>query len=108
MNKGDICVLELPRISGKEQFGARPAIILSDTKTGLIIIIPLTSNLETLKFPFTIRIHSSSVNGLEKDSIALAFQMRAVDKRRLKRKIGILEREYLTEIDGVIRSLFKL
>ena len=76
--------------------------------TGLVIVIPLTSSLETLKFPHTLRVDSSRENGLEKDSIALTFQIRAIDKRRFKHKIGNLENNYLKEMDKMLRNLLKL
>ncbi|MBS3098863.1 type II toxin-antitoxin system PemK/MazF family toxin [Candidatus Pacearchaeota archaeon] len=108
MNRGEICLLSFPYIPGREQIGKRPAIVLADTKTGLIIIIPLTTNLETLKYPYTLKIKSSQKNKLENDSVALIFQLRAIDKRRIIHKIGDLEESILKEIDNLLRNLLKL
>ena len=49
----------------------------------MVVIIPLTSSLEILEKPNTLKITSSKQNGLDKDSVALIFQMRALDARRM-------------------------
>ncbi|MBI2122146.1 MAG: type II toxin-antitoxin system PemK/MazF family toxin [Candidatus Sungbacteria bacterium] len=108
MKKGEIWLVEIPGIDGHEQRGFRPAIFIADTKTGVAIIIPCTSNLQALRFPFTIRIESSRSNGLNELSVALVLQLRAIDKKRLLRKIGQLDNSVLKELDVVIRNLLDL
>lgn len=108
MNKGEIWWINLPQIIGREQIGKRPAIILGDTKTSLIIIIPLTSSKKALKYPYTIKINPSKQNNLDIESIALLFQLRAIDKRRMLHKLGELEKNYLEEIDKNLKNLFRL
>lgn len=105
MNKGEIVLLKLPEIKGHEQFGLRPAIIISKEIAGMILVIPLTTNSSSLKYSFTININSSKNNGLELDSIALIFQLRAIDKRRIKNKIGVLEDKYILEINKMIKEM---
>ena len=109
MEKGELWVLELPSKRGKEQSGKRPGIIMADTKTSLVLVIPLTSNLEALKeLPYTIEIKKSYTNKLEKDSVALVFQLQAIDKKRFISKIGNLESSYLNEINRLIKELLKI
>lgn len=108
MNKGELWIVNLPFKKGREQFGSRPALILANTKTDLIIVIPLTSNIQALRFPKTIEIKSSEENGLEKDSIALLFQVSAIDKRRMVKKIGSLEKSYIEEVNNNLREMLKL
>ena len=108
MNKGEIWLAKLPILFGKEQAGIRPCLVLVDTDTGLVIVIPLTTNFETLKYPNTLEIKYSKENNLQKDSIALLFQMRAIDRRRLSHKIGNLEDSYMLEIDNLLKNMFKL
>lgn len=78
MNKGDVCIIKLIAGTGHEQFGERPAILVSDTKTGLVIVIPLTSNLNALKFPYVLTIFPDNQNKLNQKSVALLFQVRAI------------------------------
>lgn len=46
-------------------------------------------------------------NGLTLPSVAMVFQLRAINKRRILRKIGELEPEYMAQIDGEIWQLLK-
>lgn len=108
MNKGEIWIVELPFKNGREQRGKRPCIILGDSKIGMIITIPLTSNLQALRFPYTVEIKKSVQNGLEADSIALVFQIQSLDQRRFKNKIGTLEKSYIDKISSMVKELMEL
>jgi len=108
MDKGEIWLANLPQWTGREQLGTRPVIIMADSKIGMIIIIPLTSNLSSLKYPHTIEIKSSKQNGLDKESVALIFQIKSIDEKRMIHKIGMLEDGDLNKIEGILRELIKL
>ena len=73
MNKGEIWTAEFPQTNGHEQTGKRPVIILADTESNIAIIIPFTSNIQALRFPYTIEIEPSKGNGLTSKSVALIF-----------------------------------
>ncbi len=108
MKKGEIWIIELPFKNGREQSGTRPCIIISDTKTDMVIVIPLTSNIQALRFPNTLEIKKSLENNLEKDSIALIFHIQSLDKKRFINKVGILEDHYLKKIDELLKKLIEL
>jgi len=108
MRKGEIWSVELPSTNGREQSGARPVIILAETEANIAIIIPFTSNLQALRFPNTIEVKPSKGNGLTAFSVALVFQIRAIDKKRLKRKIGELENPNLEEINLILKRILRL
>ena|SRR3989344_4275160 len=108
MNKGEIWLLELPSLSGHEQSGKRPSIILACTDIGMVTIIPLTSNPLANRFPHIYQIKKSQANKLEKDSIALIFQIQTLDKKRFLKKIGMVEESYLKEIDKILKEFLKL
>lgn len=94
MQEGDIYLVEIPLSGGHEQAGLRPAIIVQATGLeGLptVLIVPLTSKLRAADFPFTFMIEPDNLNNLDVVSVALVFQLRAIDKRRLKNKIGKIE-----------------
>jgi mRNA-degrading endonuclease toxin of MazEF toxin-antitoxin module len=42
MKKGDVCIINLAVEVGHEQYGQRPAIVISDTGIGILIVVPLT------------------------------------------------------------------
>jgi len=107
MKKGEIALVELPQIGGREQYGTRLSIIMAAPTPEILIIIPLTSNKSALRFPFTLLLQPSSANGLSEESIALIFQLRAVDKCRAAQKIGTLEKEKLKEIEKSIGKMLE-
>lgn len=52
--------------------------------------MPLTSKIKASNFPFTFKIEPDKFNNLNVASVVLIFQLRAIDQRRLKNKIGII------------------
>ncbi|HLG30057.1 MAG TPA: type II toxin-antitoxin system PemK/MazF family toxin [Candidatus Brocadiales bacterium] len=111
MQEGDIYLVEIPSSSGREQAGLRPAIVVQavdSKKLPTVLIVPLTSKLKAADFPFTFIVEPNQFNNLNIASVALVFQLRAIDKRRLKNKIGKIEqaklellRQNLKEIMGL-------
>ena len=108
MTKGEIWIAQLPTLNGHEQEGVRPVIVLSDVIASLTLIVPCTSNIQALRFPHTLEINPSKRNGLKNLSVALVFQIRAIDKQRLQKRAGILEKHALSQIDNMLKHLLKL
>jgi len=108
MKKGEIWFVEIPTSGGHEQSGTRPVIVLSELEANMVIIVPFTSNMQALRFTNTIEINPSSKNGLKSKSIALVLQLRAIDKRRLKNKMGTIEDKTLDKIDSMIKKMLNL
>ena len=107
MKKGEIWLVELPSTNGHEQIGTRPVIVLAET-ANIAVIIPFTSNIQALRFPHTIEIKPSKKNGLSSISIAMIFQIRAIDKKRLKKQLGTSEDSILKEIDMILKKMLNL
>ncbi len=114
MQRGDIILVKLPdnNESGHEQTGKRPALVVHNDATSgsisLIMIVPITSNLKTKKFSHTIVVEPSPENGLDTSSVLLIFQLRAIDKTRVIKKIGVLESSTMEKINKEMRSLLGL
>ena len=108
MKKGEIWFVDIPQGSGHEQTGLRPVIVLSDVEADIVIVVPFTSNLQALRFPHTVEAEPSAKNGLKTTSVALVFQLRAIDKRRLTERIGDLEEDTLKEVERIIKAILKL
>jgi mRNA interferase MazF len=108
MNKGEIWIVDFPQSNGHEQSGKRPVIVLSDTATNIVIIIPLTSNFQALHFPHTLEIEATKENGLATKSVALVFHIRAIDKKRLLNKLGNLEPETLKRLEKMLKNLLMI
>lgn len=113
MQRGDIVLVNLPKPTGTpghEQFGSRPALVVHNHKQSgnslsVIMIVPMTSKFKAQNFPRTILMQPSEQNGLSKPSVLLVFQLRAIDKRRIERKIGIVEKNILQKVNQELRKL---
>ena len=105
MKTGEIWVVELPVLGGYEQHGTRPVIVVGDPALSVVLIVPLTTNHDYLKFSHTVLMNFSTMSGLDKDSVALVFQLRAIDKRRFRNKIGQLS---LLETKMIKKTMAKL
>lgn len=64
-----------------------------------VLVVPLTTNLERANLAGTALTHSSSTNGPPEDSVALAFQMRAVPKSALQTKIRDSDESEIEELE---------
>lgn len=107
MARGDVLLVTLPDSDGRERSGRRPVVAVQTDITGepMLMVAPVTSNLAALRFAFAIRIEPSSTNGLTTPSVIMIFQMRAIDKARIVRKIGHLELTDLARVDAEIRNM---
>ncbi len=90
-------------IIGHEQGSSRPCVVIKVlSQLQMATIIPLTSNLSALRFPYTHEIIPSSQNGLSATSIAMIFQVRSVAFNRFKNKRGDLEMLDYKDIKNLI------
>ena len=108
MQKGEIWIIDIGRTGSHEQEGIRPAIVMADVVGPVVTIIPCTRNMESLRFPFTIKIFPNLKNKLSLDSIALIFQLRVIDKRKLLKKIGLISTSDLKKIDSQMKKMLGL
>ena len=112
MKIGEVYLVEIPAMGGHEQAGYRPAIIFQSEQRleelPTILIIPVTSKTKALAFPYTLLIKPDQENHLSSSSVALVFQLRAIDQRRLKHKIGTLKNNDITKIKGLVKDMMML
>ena len=93
IKRGELYYADLSPVVGSEQGGVRPILIVQND-TGnkyspTIIAAAITSQLTKAKLPTHIEINAHEF-GLSKDSVILLEQIRTLDKRRLKERIGKL------------------
>lgn len=109
MSIGDIHWVDLPAVGGREQHGRRPAIVVQDEAYGgklpTVLVVPLTSTKKALRFAGTTLVSATVLSGLRNDSVALAFQCQAIDRKRLRDRLGQVTDE---EKEEVLAELFKL
>ena len=91
VKRGDIFYADLSPVIGSEQGGIRPVIIIQNDignkYSPTVIVAAITSQINKAKLPTHVEI-SSEEYGLNRDSVVLLEQVRTLDKRRLKEKIG--------------------
>jgi len=105
VERGEVWLADLNPSRGSEEGGTRPVIvfqneIISQFST-TIITIPLTSNLRRASLPTCLLIPVNE-GGLDQASVALCYQMRVIDKTRLKRKLGKLSLETMIDLEGKV------
>jgi len=102
MQKGEIWQVRLPFASGHAQTGDRPAVIITDDPfipaLPTVLIVPFTSSRGSTRFPGTVLVQPDASNGLTMPSVALVFQLRALDKRDCLRLLGVLDPSTLDQI----------
>ncbi len=89
---------------GHEQAGLRPAILLSVTNN-IAVVIPLTSNTTSLRFAATAALAPSKNNLLDTTSVALVFHIRAVDVRRIVKRVGVLDTKDVRVVNALLRNI---
>ncbi len=94
-----------------QKAGIRPVVIVQrntiDRFTQTVVVIPITGNQRRSRIPGTITIPSGN-GGLLQDSVALCYQIVAIDKQRLTRKLGTLSSEYLLKLKEALKYTLQL
>ena len=92
--RGDLYYADLSPVVGSEQGGVRPVLIIQNDVgnkySPTVIIAAITSQINKAKLPTHIELSAENY-GLPKDSVVLLEQLRTLDKRRLKEKIGVID-----------------
>ena len=98
--RGDIYLADLNPYYGFEQGGIRPVLVLQNNVGNIfcptLIIAPLTSQLKKLKQPTHFLLND--VHGLDKPAMVVAEQIRTIDKRRIRKYLGRVDRQTMNDI----------
>ncbi len=91
IKRGDLYYADLSPVVGSEQGGIRPVLIIQNNVgnkySPTVIISAITSQINKARIPTHIELPANEY-GLQKDSVVLLEQLRTIDKKRLKEKIG--------------------
>ncbi len=111
IRRGDIFYADLSPVIGSEQGGLRPVLIVQNDVgnkySPTVIAAAITSKMSKAKLPTHIDIFAEKV-GLLKDSVILLEQIRTIDKKRLKEKMGHLDNDTMNEVNDAIGVSFGL
>lgn len=111
IKRGDIFYADLSPVVGSEQGGIRPVLIVQNDVgnkfSPTVIAAAITSQQSKAKLPTHIQLGAQQC-GLMKDSVVLLEQIRTLDKKRLKEKIGCLDTGAMNEVNKAINISFGL
>lgn len=111
VKRGEIYYADLSPVVGSEQGGIRPVLIVQNNVgnrySPTVIAAAITSQQNKAKMPTHIEL-SARTYGLAKDSIVLLEQIRTLDKRRLRERMGCLDEAAMQKVDSAIAISFGL
>ncbi len=101
--RGEVWLLDMEPTLGAEMGKTRPVLVISRdalARLPLRIIVPITTWKDHFAdLPWFVRIEPSPRNGLERLSGVDTFQVRAVDIRRFRKRLGVVEPEYMHQVE---------
>ena len=111
VKRGDIFYADLSPVIGSEQGGIRPVIIIQNDignkYSPTVIVAAITSQINKAKLPTHVEI-SSEEYGLNRDSVVLLEQVRTLDKKRLKEKIGHMTDSDMKKVNKALQISLNL
>ena len=111
VKRGDIYYADLSPVVGSEQGGIRPVLIvqndLGNRYSPTVIAAAITSQKDKSRLPTHISVRSHDC-GLSRDSVVLLEQVRTIDKRRLKERMGKLDDRSMSRVDRALSISFGL
>ena len=109
MKRGEVWRVRMPAVPGHTQAGERPAIIVQDATFNAslptVLIVPFTSTQRTTRFPGTLLVQPDQQNGLTIPSVALVFQLSALDRQNCLVHLGELDPATLDQIFDLLDQL---
>lgn len=111
VKRGDIYYADLSPVVGSEQGGVRPVLIIQNDignkYSPTVIATAITSQINKAKMPTHIELDANEY-GLSRNSVVLAEQIRTIDKKRLKEKIGHLDDDLMGRVNQALEISFGL
>ena len=109
IKRGDIFYADLSPVVGSEQGGLRPVLIIQNDVgnrySPTVIAAAITSRMGKARLPTHIDIYAARA-GLAKDSVILLEQVRTLDKRRLRERMGHLDDSVMERVNTAIAVSF--
>ena len=111
IQRGDIFYADLSPVIGSEQGGIRPVLIVQNDVgnkySPTVIAAAITSRMTKSRLPTHIEVDATEY-GLAKDSIILLEQIRTLDKKRLKERMGHLDANSMNSVNHALSVSFGL
>mgnify|MGYP001572817862 CR=1 FL=1 len=106
IKRGDILLVNFEPVKGSEQGRIRPAVVIQNNILNkfspLTIVAPITSKVYEKEYPTNVFIRKED-SALNNDSTILSNQIRTIDKRRIIKKLGVLDIILMNKVDMAIK-----
>ena len=106
IKRGEIYLATLDPVVGREISKIRPVVVVSNDQnnefSGTVTILPITSKNPQPVYPFEVFLSKDNAN-LPKDSKIKANQIRTIDKNRVIKHIGVVDKKDLDAIDRAMK-----
>ena len=105
LQRGDLVLVSLDPTVGSEANKTRPAVVVSNDRANrtstVVTVVPITSNTAHV-YSFQVYL-AREESGLDHDSKAQAEQVRSLDRGRVRRHLGQLPPERLSQLDAALK-----
>ena len=107
--RGEVYYADLSPVIGSEQGGYRPVLVVQNNKgnrfSTTVIVAPISSKLTNNHLPTHVVIE---LEGLQKKSVILLEQLRTIDKKRIREKVGKVNEAMMQEVNMAMRTSLDL
>lgn len=104
-----VFVVDLDPAVGSEQAGRRPVLVISrevaNAALPVVTVLPVTSHRQGRRVYPNEALLPAGTGGLDRDSVVMAHQIRAVSKRRLSARLGTIEDQ---ELRAAVRAALRV
>jgi mRNA interferase MazF len=113
ISRGQIYVVDLDPVKGREQKGRRPVLVVSSDAVNrqplvVTVIVGTSASNVPRDYPTNVRIPSSE-SGLKKDTVFVCFQLRSLDPGRFNTPAtGMLSARRMMEVDKALKLTLAL
>ena len=112
IRKGSIYWVDFSPGKGSEPLGRRPGLvvqndILNDSNLNTVIMLAITSTMKFAELPGNVVLRKGEAN-LPKRCVINVTQIKSVDKKSIKEKIGTLSKERVNEVHAGLKLVMKL
>ena len=111
IRRGDIYYADLRPVVGSEQGGVRPVLIIQNDvgnrHSPTVICAAITSKMNKAKLPTHVELDTRRCDMI-KDSVILLEQIRTLDKKRLRERMGRVDGAVMEKVDAAIAVSFGL
>lgn len=105
IKRGDIYYADLSPVTGSEQGGVRPVLIIQNDvgnkHSPTVICAAITSRMNKAKLPTHIEIDAKKYH-IVKNSVILLEQIRTIDKQRLKEFVCRVDKELMKKVNEAL------